>query len=255
MKGPRLILIVLLIGCSDKKEEYTSQRTDVEQMPLQDYLISEFKQDSTHREWRISSDTLTINSLNITLYRAHSMGLDDDEYVLIKDNHSDAIFKLVIPGWHPYGLSLISQDLQLQILENQQPIETINFQFLGLEAFLNQSTALKDNRLSMDALDSIFMYWKPMLRRVETDEDIMRIFEPTDSLDSKEWSQKVTSILKRRFQCEYVLMYKLDKAYIYYFEVNPFENCWSLDYYDASYEQLIKGNLYNLRAMIVEGSR
>lgn len=248
---------ILLISCSEKKGEHgTTQKNDF-QMPLQKYLMSEFKQDSSFGDWSISTDTLVVNSLNVNLYKARSRILDDDEFVLIKDNGSGQIYKIVVSSWSTYGIGHVSLDQQLKILESQQSIETINYQFLGLEAFLNQSTALREMKLSMDAIDSIFMFWEPMMRKIETDEDIMRIFKPMDSVGTKNWHNKVTSILKERIRCENALMYELDEVNIYYFEINPFANCWtpeSSDYYEP-YEKRIKGNVYNLRAMRVFDSR
>ncbi len=255
MKYQWLIIILFLLGCSEKKPKQPSIEKNEDRMPLQDYLISEFKQDSTFQDWHISNDTLNINSLDINLYRARSAFFDDDEYVLIKDLQSGSVFKIVVPGWHPFGLSQVDPDLQLQILESQQPIETINFQFIGLEAFLNHSSVLSDKFLSMEALDSILMYWNPMLTRIETYEDLVRPLQPQGSTDNVEWSKRVKEALNKRLSCKYALLYEYVDASIYYFEINPFSDCWRINENHQPYDRPIRGNMYNLRSMIIYNSR
>ncbi len=132
-------------------------------------------------------DSLRITSLQASLYRIYPGYTDTDEYILLLDENSHRIYPILFRnGWDgPYNhpLSPEIEEMVLKSKSDKDNIEPTNFSFWHLEAFLNQSSIIEKNGLSMAAVDSIFQFYLGI--NSQSDFHKIKTVEELDSIASR----------------------------------------------------------------------
>lgn len=243
-------------------------------MPTSDYStkIRTYIRQSIDDDFAIT-DSIKLNTLNAIAYETDdTMAFDEDNYVLIQDCGNDQIYSITTRSWNSFN-SLADRDMQLMILNNDasgRNIEMVNFDFLGLEMFLNRSTALKTRPVSDLELDTIirFVTGNKLIRiaKIEVVDTLInkidRKYDRENEWFKYEYLSKVRPLLAKKLNKPNVLMYRSYwNPIIEYFEVLPFvSSSICLDKQGQSfeeckeetlkyYERTPKGGFYNLKVM------
>lgn len=219
-------------------------------------------------------DSLDITSLNSVLYSVDDVNsFDEDDYVIIMDRLIGLFYPLVRHHWPSFNRSL-SQEFQLMVLRNDSAghiIEPVNYDFLGLEAFLNNCQILKTRDINLNVLDTIFRFYENEFIRLKETSQIDKILDRIILNSDKDNSQSVSyiemkrSILKDKILRENVYLYTLPydwQEFIAYFELNPGVStyCFDVGQDDREYLQsntiffksALHGNDFNLVYLWIE---
>jgi hypothetical protein len=220
------------------------------------------------------TDSIKLNTLNAIAYEVNDTTImDDGGYILIQDCGTDQVYSITQRNWGSFN-SIVDKDMQLMILNNDasgRNIEMVNFDYLGLEMFLNRSTALKTRLVSDLELDTLIRFisdndWTRITKIEEIDTLINKIDRKTDIEQERfayEHFLKARPVLAKKLKEPNVLMYRLRwwNPIIEYFEVLPFvSSSICLDKQGQSfeeckeemlkyYERVPKGGIYNLKVL------
>ncbi|MBC7450859.1 MAG: hypothetical protein H7259_05160, partial [Cytophagales bacterium] len=154
------IITIVFFACKPADKPHATIVKQNILSPIKKYLRDEMNSKShryLYNDSFIIIDSLLISSLNSTLYQLHTNTLDDHEYCLIRDNATDLFYKILLSEWGFIGTrDLTSEDILYAL--NHDELEVINYDFMGLETFLNSCRALEDNMLNPKSLDSIISF-------------------------------------------------------------------------------------------------
>lgn len=243
-------------------------------MPASDYStkIRTYIRQNIDDDFAIT-DSVKLITLNAIAYETNdTMAFDEDNYVLIQDCGNDEIYSITTRSWNSFN-SLADRDMQLMILNNDasgRNIEMVNFDYLGLEMFLNRSSALKTRPVTELELDTLIRFvGQNQLIRITKVEEIDTMINKIDRKYDREneWFRyehllKVKPVLAKKLNKPNVLMYRSNwNSTVEYFEVLPFvSSSICLDEQGPSfeeckeetlkyYERTPKGGFYNLKVM------
>jgi hypothetical protein len=220
------------------------------------------------------TDSIKLSTLNAIAYDVNdTTAFDEDNYVLIQDCGNDQIYSITTRSWNSFN-SLADRDMQLMILNNDasgRNIEMVNFDYLGLEMFLNRSTALKTRPVTDLELDTLIRFvseneWTRITKVEEIDTLINKIdrkYDRENEWFNYEYLSKARPILAKKLNKPNVLMYRSYwwHSTIEYFEVLPFvSSSICLDEQGQSfeeckeetlryYERVPKDGFYNLKVL------
>lgn len=219
-------------------------------------------------------DSLDLTSLNSVLYSVDDVNAsDEDDYVIIMDRFTGLFYPMVRHHWPSFNRRL-SQELQLMVLKSDsagQIIEPVNYDFLGLEAFLNNCQILKGRDINPNVLDTIFRFYENEFIRLKETNQIDKILDRIIVNSDKGKAQLISyieakrSILKEKVLRENVYLYSLPydwQEFIAYFELNPGVSsyCFDISPDDREYLQdnkiffkpALHGNDFNLVYLWIE---
>ncbi|MES2619021.1 MAG: hypothetical protein V4613_14175 [Bacteroidota bacterium] len=271
MKINFIIILFLIASCyspshpPENNQVAKPSKKDTIPSPIETYIgkeLTAYHQAEGFSGKYIITDSLEVKSLNSTIYQLHiPHSYDFPHYDVIRDNSSGQFFKVVNSSYIRYP----SPETQLVILESKDAIEPVNYDYQGLEAFLNSCVMLRNNLLELEALDSIIMFSKMNLGRVTTEKEIINILnEGNEPLYRKDrWQERICKALLSKLKGRNVLLYNLHLNNMLYIEVNPGFNL--IDYMNRDtaliaerkkeYKNLVKGNLYNLSIFNIIGRK
>ena len=251
-------LFLIIVACNQAKHESHEQHSET---PISDYLRSNLPLFTV-------VDSIQLHSLNSTVYFVdYRHGIDDDDYYIIRDKSTKQLFKIV-HGYWPRWNQYLSQEHQLKVLQNDtfgQIVEPVNFEWLGLESFLNNCQALEKKELNPSVVDTIIRFYDKdyvrLTQQSQIDTFINRgiLQEKKDKEGYKLYAEQKREIIKKKIEMKNVLLYSYPydgTSYMIYFEINPGLNTYSLEpppnyQEDAESEKIFyafppSGNNYNL---------
>lgn len=219
-------------------------------------------------------DSIELYSLNSILYDVDDVNsADEDDYVIIMDRLTGQFYPIVRHHWPSFNRRL-PQELQLMVLKSDsagQIIEPVNYDFLGLEAFLNNCKILENREINLNALDTIFRFYENEFIRITETNQVDKILDRILLSSGEEKSQIASyieakrAILMKKILRENVFLYSLPydwPEFIVYFELNPGVStyCFEVTQDDREYLQdnkmffkpLLHGNQFNLVYLWIE---
>jgi hypothetical protein len=270
-----ILCTISLIGCENKQQlNNEPKETDKYSIKIREYINENINNvinaGDYHRLGVI--DSVKLIGLNSILYKVIGGSIDGEDYFLIQDYGNNEVHLITNRHWPSFN-SETDRDIQIQILTNAasgKNIELVNYDYLGLEIFLNRSSELKKRILTDMELDTMIRFLGDNeLTRVTKIEEIDRIISQIDREYDKEQERyvyehfmRVRPILKQRIKEKNVLLYRHHwSSLLEYFEVLPYasasacqdmigkekEECGK--FAAESYKNLVKGGFYNLKIM------
>lgn len=259
--------MAILTGCGKNNKQLKKQPEQLNDFSVQ---VREYMKDNTGDANFEVTDSIKLVSLNSIIYKVDNRGIiDDDDYILIQDCGNKQIYSITNTHWPSFN-SNIDKELQYQILANDasgKNIEPINFLDLGIEAFINRSSALNKRPLKDLELDTLIRFTKHksairVSKIEEIDTLISKINRKEDFTHEYEHLLRLRPLLEKKIKQKNVLLYRFGwNPYLSYFEVLP-SNAFCM-YDDLKrekecendladyYKNIIKGGFYNLKTMLI----
>ena len=269
--------LIVFIGCDNFKNQPKVQpkQANIFAIKIRDYINDNIDGNiNPSREPRFEIiDSVKLIALNSILYKVDDEGtIDDADYFLIQDCGNDEIHSITNRHWPSFN-SEADRDLQVQILSNKESgknIELVNYDYLGLESFLNRSSELKKRPISDLELDTMIRFMGDNeLMRITKIEELDTLISKIDRNEDKESGRfeyehfiKMRPILEKKIKEKNILLYRLYwNSLLEYFEILPFvsnsfcqeklgkekEQCEKE--MSDSYKRVVKGGFYNLKMM------
>lgn len=229
-------LMLLILACkpassSDKsvrnvgqsKKDTTHIRSAVEQ-----YLYSGFghKVKSRFTSAFEITDTLVMHSLGIVVYRFGTpYAFDDSEYDVIHDLKSGQFFNVVRPGWRSVGM-YPSFETTMMLLKDDSELETVNYDYMGLESYLNQCAVHSGKVIAQESLDTLFRRHDLEMNRIKNERDLDAYFGQFNSEINPKKVNLLKKALIKKMKSENVFIYQSYTVLIY-FEMNPQNDYWT----------------------------
>jgi hypothetical protein len=271
-----ILCIFSLTSCKNEKSlNNEAKQSDKHSIKIREYIQENI--DNTinpRRNPRFEViDSVKLIGLNSILYKVDDRGtIDDNDYFLIQDCGNNEIQSITNRHWPSFN-SETNRDLQIQILTNDESgkkIELINYDYLGLEMYLNRSSELKKRLITDMELDTMIRFMGDKeLMRITKIEEIDTLISKIDRQYDKEQERyeyehflKVRPILEKKIKEKNVLLYRLYwNSLLEYFEVLPYistsvcqdkkgkerEECEK--FVSENYKSVVKGGFYNLKIM------
>lgn len=146
--------------------------------PIEQYLKSGFKKEKLLRYGELHfqiTDTMYLYSIGAVAYHFGTpYTSDDSEFDVIHDLKSGQFFNILSPGWTSIGMHP-SFETTLMLLDDDSELEPVNYDYKGLEAFLNLCIARSGKIISKEVLDTLFRLKSPDLKRLKSAK-ILRMF-------------------------------------------------------------------------------
>ncbi|MFA7380397.1 MAG: hypothetical protein WC150_08050 [Bacteroidia bacterium] len=157
-----IILILSFAGCTRsipndviQSGEYVSVKT------FFDSTFNKYTENYHSHIYKLETDSLNINSLGVTLFSVQFAASHGTDYTVLRDNKNGTFYCLPRNrGYFSvfYDLSTLDMLLSNSFAYGLPPIESMESEMYGLEAFLNQS--VNSERFSLNHLDSILQFKK-----------------------------------------------------------------------------------------------
>jgi hypothetical protein len=272
--------VITLLGCdsTDKQPIASAKQIDTYSTKIRNYIKENIDKNyyyhSKERGFEVV-DSVKLSVLNSIIYKVDLRStFDDDDYFLIQDCVNEEVYTIINRGW-PSHNSETERDIQVKILETNasgKDIELVNYDYLGLETFLNRSSVLKLRPISDMEFDTIIRFMGDnRLTRItkleELDTLISKINTEENNANGKLEHDHLLSIkplLLKKIKHKNVFLYRSYwDARLEYFEILPYVStsicgdkkerekavCEKEVLYD--YNHTVKGGFYNIKIMTI----
>jgi hypothetical protein len=274
-----IFAILTLLGCNnvDKQPDVSVEKNDTLSVKIRSYIEKNINKSFDYRDKRAFKvmDSVKVVALNSIIYKVDDRStFDDDDYFLIQDCGNEEVYTIINRHW-PSHNSETDRAMQIKILETNasgKDIELVNYDYLGLETFLNRSSILKLRPISDMEFDTIIRFMGDnQLTRVtkleELDTLISKINTEENNANGKLEHDHLLSIkplLLQKIKYKNVFLYRSYwNARLEYFEVLPYVStsicgdikdrekaaCEKEVLYD--YKHTLKGGFYNIKIMTI----
>lgn len=215
-------------------------------------------------------DSLCLKSLGATLYYSQQKNvMDRMSYIIISDAGT-SFYKIPLSENIIRPVYLISEMQEMALMYNN--IQEVNYGFKELEYFLNNSKHLKNHKLDINTLDSIFMFQAGdncrLMQSYEVDYYLDRAISTAKNCCGVVFSkikqksiENSKKILKQKLKFKNSVLLYGNSWGIKYIELNPLHNelvakdttiiniDLLLDYQKNNYDKFTKGNFYGLKVV------
>jgi len=248
-----IIFTLFIYSCKESIHSYQNSLTDSKNASIQTFFDSTFDTynvDGHSHIFKLVKDSLKLKCMNSTLFSVSFMGSHGTDYTIIRDDLSKRFF--ILPQNRGniqkfYNIATLTLLVTDSIGPTLPPLEPMEYELIGIEQFINQSSMLKNRSFSLEELDTLLQFKKTydLGDRIYTTSQLVSAFEkvfPNTEKFSKSENEQIRiikSALKSKLETKQALIYYASNFYLNVYEINPS----AIKYY--SIENYKKNFLFN----------